>query len=965
MTRRLPILLLFLLAAIPATGQNVPRSRDFRTLCDTLSARLERRTTVHQRISVTRVTKNGSALDLTFNADLSYYPWHNSDVEWFKKQLQQEWTFEGFTPGKIMTNRYELEELATPVVGSDGKPGRYAFSSADPRQSRSRFIEREGARHFPKGMSDRYIALWQSHGRYYDEAQDLWTWQRACIHRTVEDMFTQTFVLPFLIPMLENAGAYVMTPRERDTQWREFIIDNDRSFEGPRADRMRRSGHYHEEGRWETAGTGFADTKPQYTFSDNPFQNGTARQAGCSGDEANAVIRWTPRIEDRGRYAVYISYKSLPTSTRQAHYTVRHMGGQTEFTVNQRRGGGTWIYLGSFEFAEGNEGGVTLDNRGPEGSVVTADAVKIGGGMGKLERGGRTSGVAASVEGAHYWMQWAGVDTTITRGWETDYTNDYASRGAWTVMMREQKNIPIDLAFAFHTDAGVTPNDSTVGTLAIYTLREDGKREFSDGRDRILSRTLCDYVQSQVVQDLRLDFDPKWSRRGLWDRSYSEPRTAGVPAMILELLSHQNFADMKYGLDPAFRFTTCRAVYKGLLKALSEFYHCSYVVQPLPPQSFAARLHGTDSVRLSWRPTDDPKEPTATSRGYTVYTRLDDGAFDQGVETTDTSLTLPIRHGHSYSFKVEAWNDGGRSFPSEILAVGIPNGSKRAPVLIVNNFDRISAPAWVESPGFAGFESRLDSGVPYLSDIGYIGENYEFRRSALYVDNEYPGFGASYDDHAGETVAGNSFDYPFRHGQAMMRLGYPFYSMSREAFCASDEPVFALDLICGKQGRTPTGRGAMPDRFPVFPEALVRSLRKVIETGGNLIVSGANIASDQPKGSEAAVFTEEVLGYSLANPFGTNSGCIADMPFSTDLNAEIYCVERPDGLKPAGQGAKTWLRYPGSLYAAAVFKEGENYRAVSIGVPVETVLRAADRQWILSEALGYLYDGKKPASKKR
>ena len=959
--RRLPFLLLGLLLALPLPAQTVPRTRDFRTLCDTLAARLERRTSVHHRLSVSRVTQSGSTLDLTFNADLSYYPWHTADVQWFVSQLQKEWKFEGFTPGKIRTNNYLLEDLATPVLGSDGKPSRFAHSIDDPRQSRPRFIQEVGARSFPKGMTDRYIVLWQSHGRYYDEAQDIWTWQRACLHRTVEDMFTQTFVLPFLIPMLENAGAYVMTPRERDTQRREYIIDNDPSFGGPRSAEMRRAGRYSEHGAWSDAGSGFADTKPAYTFSDHPFRAGTARQARCAGVEADAGISWIPDIAKRGRYAVYISYKTLPTSTREAHYTVRHLGGETEFTVNQRRGGGTWIYLGTFEFDEGTEGRVLLDNRGPSGAVVTADAVKIGGGMGKLERGGRTSGMPASAEGAHYWMQWAGADSTLTRGWETDYTNDYASRGAWTVMMREQKEIPVDLALAFHTDAGVTPNDSTVGTLAIYTLRADGEREFSDGRDRIISRTLCDYVQTQVVQDLRLDWDPKWTRRGLWDRSYSEPRTAGVPAMILELLSHQNFADMKYGLDPAFRFTVCRAVYKGLLKTLSEFYGSSYVVQPLPPQAFAARLAGADTVRLSWRPTEDPKEPTAVSRGYTVYTRIDGGAFDKGVETTEPSLSLPIEHGHVYSYKVVAWNDGGRSFPSEILSVGIPRGAQRSPVLIVNNFDRISAPAWVESPGFAGFESRLDTGVPYLSEIGYIGENYEFRRSALYVDNEYPGFGASFDDQAGRIIAGNTFDYPAVHGQALLATGYPFYSMSREAFCGIDEPVYAVDLICGKQGRTPTGRGARPDRFTVFPAPLIEALRKVVNTGGNLLVSGAAIASDNEGDAAATAFVRDVLGVEPATSFGTNTGRIADMPFSHELNEDVYCVERPDGLRAAGKGAKIWLRYPGSLFAAAVTNQGDNYRTVSLGVPIETVLEESDRAWILQEALDWLYNGRKPA----
>ena len=960
--RRLPALLLGLLLILPAAGQTVPRTREFRTLCDTLSARLKRRTTVDFRLSVSKVAREGNALDLTFNNNLSYFPWHSDDVEWFREQLTKEWSFKDFTPGKIESNGYELDELVTPKLTSDGKPYRYSYSIEDPRRNQPRFITRVGARRFPKGMDDRYIVLWQSHGRYYDEGQDMWIWQRAPLFRTIEDMFTQTFVLPYLIPMLENAGAYVMTPRERDTQRLEVITDNDPTFKGPRDGLMRRTGFYSESGHWEDAGEGFADTKAVYTFSDNPFRLGTARKAACSPEESDASVTWTPIIEQRGNYAVYISYKSLPNSNRAAHYTVHHLGGQTEFTVNQRRGGGTWIYLGTFDFGEGGEGRIVLDNRGPEGQVVTADAVKVGGGMGKLERGGRTSGMPASAEGAHYWMQWAGADSTLTRAWETDYTCDYAARGAWTTMMREEKNIPIDLALAFHTDAGLTPNDSTVGTLAIYTLRDDGKREFKDGRDRVISRVLCDYVQTQIVQDLRLDFDPQWSRRGLWDRSYSEPRTSGVPAMILELLSHQNFADMKYGLDPSFRFTVCRAVYKGILKTLSEFYHTPYVVQPLPPRAFSVRLQDSGHAHLEWKAAEDPKEPTAVTEGYIVYTRIDDGGWNAGVETKEPKLTLEIEPGHIYSYKVEAFNAGGKSFPTEILAVGTPAGSRRAPVLIVNNFDRVSAPAWVESPGFAGFESRLDTGVPYLSEIGYIGDNYEFRRSALYIDNDYPGHGASYDNHAGEIIAGNTFDYPYRHGQTLMRLGYPFYSMSREAFIENPVPAYVIDLICGKQGRTPTGRGAMPDRYTVFPIEMQNALRRQTEAGANLLVSGASIASD-PQG-EDATFVEQLLGIKLATAFGTNTGHIANIPFSNTLNPDIYCVERPDAFKVTGKDAKAWLRYPGSNMAAAVYYKAENYSAVSIGVPIETVLRAVDREWLFSQALDYLYNGKKPANRR-
>lgn len=36
--------------------------------------------------------------------------------------------------------------------------------------------------------------------------------------------------MPYLMPMLENAGAYVMSPRERDTRRAELIVDSNGGF---------------------------------------------------------------------------------------------------------------------------------------------------------------------------------------------------------------------------------------------------------------------------------------------------------------------------------------------------------------------------------------------------------------------------------------------------------------------------------------------------------------------------------------------------------------------------------------------------------------------------------------------------------------------------------------------------------------------------------------------------------------
>ncbi|MBQ7194749.1 MAG: N-acetylmuramoyl-L-alanine amidase [Bacteroidales bacterium] len=876
------LVILLLMGAFSAHAQNV--GEEFTTLTDSLQVLLEARTGVHTRpLRVSKVLRRGKELDFYFKRELGDYPWREDDVPWLRTMLDSLMpaSRQGMRTGRVFCERIELKDLITAPAGNNGYPDIYRLSRGpDPVPV---FVTRRGAQEFSKGLRGRNIALWQSHGRYYDANEDAWRWQRPPLHRTTEDLLTQSFVLPFLIPMLENAGAYVMTPRERDTNAQEYVIDNDPAFEGERPLPLRQSGRYEEKGSWSTAGAGFADVKRQYTGNDNPFTMGTARQAACirEGRSGKAEIRWTPDIAERGTYAVYVSYKSLPQSTGSAHYRISHMGGQTEFLVNQRLGGGTWVYLGSFEFAPGENGYIALDNTVPSGrklsagDIVTADAVRIGGGMGKIARGPsdtpdslwRTSGLPSYLEGALYSMQWSGVDSTITRKWDGDYTQDYASRGAWTESLVKDRGIPVDLSLGIHSDAGVTPCDSIVGTLAIYTYREDdGTTVLPDGRSRMVCRTYADIVQSQICSDMQALYEPLWRRREIWDRSYSESRTTKVPGLLLEMFSHQNFADMRLAHDPSFKFAMSRAIYKGVLKYLAAQYGVHYAVQPLPVQSFEVSFAGGGkTARLSWEAVSDPLEPTAEPNGYILQTRVSDGAFDEGrvikarQEGSRMSFSVPIEPGRLYSFRIIAFNDGGRSFPSEVLCIG--KTSRTSPsALVVNNFTRVSGPAWFDAGSYAGFLGDEDGGVPYISDISLAGENYELRRSIPWTGDLNAGFGASRTDMAGTIVPGNTFDFVSIHAAAALAAGYDVCSSSVKAFCdgyagaaaasasasaaGSSAGARVLDLLCGKQLTTIVGRGVSGPSHQVLPPALQHAIGDWLRDGGRLIISGANIATD-------------------------------------------------------------------------------------------------------------------------
>lgn len=984
--------------------------KDFKPVCDSLDVLIKERHSInHGQLKIKNIMKRGDVLDFYFTESLGDYPWRKGEPAWFRSTLRKMFPekYTGYQIGNIYSRNVILEDLVTPELGFNGKPSATVHTRI--AEKSIPLVKEIGSMSFSKGLSDRNIAVWQSHGRYFDNGAEQWKWQRPCLFQTVEDMFTQSFVLPYLVPMLENAGAYVLLPRERDTQINEIIADFDVIHEAYG------TAYYKEKGQWKDAGSGFAALKAVYTGIENPFQTGSARKAECVAyaGKGMSTAEWRPEIQERGEYAVYVSYKSLPESTTHAHYTVHHMGGRSEFAVNQKIGGGTWIYLGTFEFEKGSEGYVTLSNVAPDGyghvrgSIVTADAVRFGGGMGNIARKGSrsdeeavVSGLPRSAEGARYWLQWAGVSPEIfsQNDADNDYRDDFMSRGDWVEWLsrgsamnpdeKDGKGIPIDLSLGFHSDAGITPNDSIVGTLAIYTLKSDGKTTLPDGESRMTSREYADMVQSQIVHDLRMEYDEDWSRRCIWDRSYRESRTPSAPAMLLELLSHQNFADMKYGLDPTFRFTVGRAVYKGMLKYLSNRYRVPYVVQPLPVGSMGVRFTENGKARISWTATEDHLEPTAVPDGYILQTRIDNGGFDSGRITEHSkdadgvfSTEVEIKPGHIYSFRVTAFNEGGISFPSETISIGMPTGNiSEKKVLIVNNFDRISGPAFIDTPVYAGFDNSLDSGVPFIRDIAYIGEMYQFRRSSEFITNDNPGFGASDSDYAGKTVAGNTFDYPYVHGKAILKAGYPFYSCSNEAFCTDTtfrSSAWSVDIICGKQVTTAVGSNPEP-KYQIFPTELQSALKAYTSAGGNVLVSGSHIATDvwdqiypvqldSAYRAETREFVRDVLGYKWVTNYAGRKGNVAlvkstrigvepsgKWDFHNKINSECYCVETPDGISPVSpKTGSTFMRYPDTGLSAGICHEGKGYRTVCLGFPIETLKEEKDIDQIIKITLQF------------
>lgn len=809
------------------------------------------------------------------------------------------------------------------------------------------------------GLFDRHLSLWASHGRYYDGKKDRWKWQRPNLFGTTEDLFTQTIVIPYLIQMLENAGAVVFTPRERDWQKNEVIVDN-----GGR-------GYVEDSGKetWKTAQEkGFAYHAGIYRDGENPFTQGTARAVKATKKADVSWASYQPNIPQGGKYAVYVSYQSLKNSVSDAQYIVMHKGQRTVFKVNQQMGGGTWVYLGTFDFDRGNNefNRVVVTNSSSESGVVTTDAVRFGGGMGNIERGGSCSGMPRCLEGARYSAQWAGAPYSVysSKNGSDDYGDDINVRsnmtnwlagGSTYVPTLEGKKVPIELSLAVHSDAGYTTvNDSIIGSLAICTTSfNDGR--LNSGVSRMVSHDFADSLLTGLQRDISGKYR-KWTRRYLWDRNYSETRKPEVPSAIIETMSHQNFADMRRGLDPNFRFTLARSLYKTILRFVNGNHSVPSVVQPLPVSNFRIERNSSGGLRLSWIAEKDEQEPTAVPTSYIVYTSEDGMGFDNGTVVYTSSFDFEAKKGVNYCFKVAALNRGGESFPSETLAAYLSKSAHAKDILVVDGFSRLSGPAVVDDYSRQGFDLGSDIGVSYGLTAGWNGRQQCFDKSRAGSEGE-GSLGYCGDELAGRFIMGNNRDGSVCHVKDIAMSGaYNVVGCSLEALdnnLVKLDHYNLVDIAFGLQRND----GHSLVVYKTFSEALQSKLRSYAKSGGRILVSGAYVGSDMTQPHERS-FMSDVLKTTFTGP-DTNAGCnmVDGLGLSFDIIRQIndrhFAATSVDRIAACDGRSFAAMRYQDGSTAGVAY-DGTDYKSFVMGYPYECINNVRTRQQVMKGLLGFL-----------
>jgi len=175
----------------------------------------------------------------------------------------------------------------------------------------------------------------------------------ACQHQQTSKPEAATMTAPAVAAAPVAVAAPPAASTSASASTAEIIIDNgDPSFKS--------------EGNW-TSGAG-----------GNDFKDGSAYASGTSAGDAANTATWSPDITSAGTYDVYEWHGEDPNSDHatKAPFTVKSDDGAKTILVNLQTNSGKWNLLGTFKFAAGKGGNVSLSSSNADGNVL-ADAVKF------------------------------------------------------------------------------------------------------------------------------------------------------------------------------------------------------------------------------------------------------------------------------------------------------------------------------------------------------------------------------------------------------------------------------------------------------------------------------------------------------------------------------------------------------------------------------------------------------------
>lgn len=786
-------------------------------------------------------------------------------------------------------------------------------------------------------LTGRIVYMSAGHGWTYSNSSDKWYTQRGDSNEVVED-YGNLDQMNLLAAYCFNAGATVVAFRPMGYQTNEVVMDNTSpsvQFVGAWSSSSATTGYY---GRSGEVGYRFATVASTET----------------------AVAIYTPNLSSAGFYPVYTWAGHGANRTRQL-YRIQHSGGAAEVRVPHQMVGNGWVYLGTYFFERGSNaalGSVQISNLADAdtpGSVVVADAIRFGNGMGDVipvSTGGgtpRVSGYPREEECARYWIQrMAGVGAPASlydvAGLDDASDNVGAPPRMAREMNREEAEPATKLVFvSFHSNAsGVSPPPANArGCVGLYN-----SESLFPGTATPNQQRLAYLIASELNADMNAQTSPPlevpWFNRpdsqltfARSDFAFGEINNSAISkefdATIIEVAFHDHPDDALLLRDPRVRNVMARAAYQGVVRYMNEFDGAPLALVPEPPGNVRA-VANDQGVRVSW---SLPSSGGGSATGYKVYVSTNGYGFGSpvmvpgGLMTSVVLTNLPLDQ--TRYFRVAALNSGGESMPSETVGCRA-SGAGLERVLIVNGFDR--------------FERTLN--VRQTAGPGLAGPN---------------GGSGTFDRQLPRLM--NSFDYVVQHGDAVSRSAVPFDSCQNEAVTAGLVALGDYAAVIWALGEEST----TDETFSAAEQVRVTSY---LNAGGRLMVSGSEIAwdLDRDPGPTAAdrSFLRNQLHAALNGNANDDAGTSDVVPIANDLFAGdspgrfddgtsgIYAVRFPDVLTPVGSNAVAVLQYSGGVTGAAAIRNEDpitGSRVVYLGFPFETLTAPDIRDAYMFDVLAY------------
>ena len=759
-------------------------------------------------------------------------------------------------------------------------------------------------------LSGKTLYLSPGHGFYRDAMLGHWNTQRPTTQGIIEDLVSIETLDQYLLPMLMGAGATVIPVREADLNPRMVIVNNG-------------DGGYHEEGPADLFSTskrvGWGPPPMPLGNAVQPFTLGGSRLL-IAAPTASASATWLPHVPADGFYTVYVTYSAYSGRVSDAHYVVRHAGGESHFRVNQRHHGGTWVLLGRFYFHAGEHpetASVQVLNDSADPGTLSLDAVRWGGGTGAI--GDATLAPlprGRAEECARYYTQFSGAPPSVfapsgTNALANERNDDVSARPRFASWLHEDGEDA--LYVAWHTNA----YDGTVRGTEGYVYGPnpvDGTYHFTGVRG---SEVLAQGLLDELKADLQREVEPAWTVRKLRSANLGEvnpTHNPEFPSVLVEVAYHDNALDAARLKDPNFRRIAARAFLHGIIKYFAARDHLDVHLPPEPPVALLAHTVSGGTVEVKWAAALDTDGSTASSADtrYRVYQSADGLAWDEGTETDGLSLPLALPAGTERYFRVAAFNAGGESFPSEVVGVRVPEAGKVSEVLVLNAF------------------RRLDESLARVDDLSAYGLDPALRERLEAMND-----GTSLRQH-GAALAGNTV---------------AFDGATREAITAGlFTPVGyrVLDWFLGEGGAGGAQLGPAD-------ESLMSSF---VNAGGHLLLSGSHVAATLSAGSaDDRAFLGEVLHASLDSSSPTGSVEGPPDGWLAGLSGAVL-DDGTHGGAPVGttdtllalSGASAVLDYAGTSRVAGVASAAQG-QVLFLGIPFEGLISPSRRAWLMGAFL--------------